>query len=145
MRTFTVFLLLALCLAPAAASADRMDIRKPAYEQSAAYEADGYSVKDAVLLGELSKGASYYFDTQLTTGLSYFFHFQGDAGVRGLRLEIYDENWERVAEYETQGEALADPVVVKLTPQWSGTFHVKATMVDCVEDFDYWFILAGFK
>jgi len=134
-------LLLAAILIPAAAAADRMDIRKPAYEQSAAYEADGYSVKDAIQLGELAKGASYYFDTQLTTGLEYFFHFQGDQGVMGLKMEIFDENWKSVAEIQTQGE----PVVVRLAPKWSGTFHVKATLVDCQEEFDYWFILAGFK
>lgn len=134
-------LVLAACLIPATARADRMDIRKPAYEQSAAYEEAGYTVKDAIQLGELVKGGSYYFDTQLTTGLEYFFHFQGDEGVLALKMEIFDENWQAVADVTVEGE----PVVVKLTPQWSGTFHVKATLVDCVEDFDYWFLLAGFK
>ena len=135
-------LLLAAILVPAAALADRMDIRKPAYAQSAAYEAQGWSVKDEILIGELAKGRSYYFDVQLTVGLEYLLHFQGDAGVKALRLEVFDEGFNPVSQAATKGE---DPAVVRLTPQWSGTFHVKATLVDCRDKSDFWFLLAGYR
>lgn len=139
-RVIAIACLLVLALA-ATALADRMDIRKPAYDQVLAYEAQGYSVKDDIQIGELSKGASYYFNTQLTSGLEYFFHFQGDEGVKSVRIVVYDENWDVVA------EGMSDSIVskVSLKPNWTGTFHVKATMVDCQADFDYWFILAGYR
>ncbi|MDD4731824.1 MAG: hypothetical protein PHX58_07820 [Desulfovibrio sp.] len=141
MKARTWALLAALLLIPALVLAGRMDIRKPAYEQVLRYEGEGYSVKDDIQIGELGKGKSYYFDTQLTTGIDYFFHFQGDVGVRSLRLEMFDENWELVAQSTGTGE----PASVTLKPEWSGTFHVKATLVDCQGEMDYWFILAGYK
>lgn len=143
-KTFTATLaaaLLCLLLLPAMAGAGRMDIRKPAYEQVLNYESQGYSVKDDIMIGELEKGRSFYFNTQLTTGIDYFFHFQGDLGVEKIHLVIYDENWNVAAEGAADGTVSA----VTLKPDWSGTFHVKATMVDCRADFDYWFILAGYR
>ena len=137
---FAVACVLVLSLA-AVALADRMDIRKPAYEQVLVYESKGYSVKDDIQIGELGKGRSYYFNTQLTSGLEYFFHFQGDAGVNKVQIIVYDENWNVAA------KGAADGIIseVSLKPQWTGTFHVKATMVDCEADFDYWFLLAGYR
>lgn len=141
-KNFLFLLALAVLLTlPQAASADRMDVRKPAGEQTVAYEDQGYQVKDDILVGQLDKGKAYYFDTQLTAGLQYVLHFQGDKGVKALKLEVFDEHWKTVAEQTVQD----GPVVIKLNPQWSGTFHVKATLVDCVEGFDYWFLLVGFK
>ena len=133
-------MLVMVLLAPAA-QADRLDIRKPAYDQTLAYEAEGYTVKDAIQVGELIKGESFYFDTQLTSGLDYVIHFQGDEGVLAIKLEVFDEHWQLVQEKEVSG----GPVVIKLSPEWSGSFHVKATMVDCVDEYDFWFILAGYK
>ncbi|MGE4554507.1 MAG: hypothetical protein AB7D57_15450 [Desulfovibrionaceae bacterium] len=133
---------LAALLGPCPARADRMDIRKPAYAQSAAYEAQGWSVKDEIIIGELAKGRSYYFDVQLTTGLEYLLHFQGDAGAKALRLEVYDEEFRSVGRADTKG---ADPAVVRLAPQWSGTYHVKATLTDCRGASDFWFLLAGYR
>lgn len=136
----TVACLLVLALA-AVAMADRMDIRKPAYEQVLSYESQGFSVKDDIQIGELNKGKSYYFNTQLTSGLEYFFHFQGDAGVKKVALVVYDENWNVVAQGAVDGLVSS----VSLKPEWTGTFRVKATMVDCKADFDFWFILAGYR
>ncbi|MEF2143822.1 MAG: hypothetical protein V3573_00120 [Desulfovibrionaceae bacterium] len=136
----TAVVALALLL-PALALAGRMDIRKPAYEEVLKYEGQGFSVKDDIQIGELGKGKSYYFDTQLATGIDYFFHFQGDTGVRELQLVMFDENWNVVAESTGKGE----PASVNLRPEWSGTFHIKATLKDCAGEFDYWFILAGYK
>ncbi|SKA82252.1 hypothetical protein SAMN02745704_01530 [Paucidesulfovibrio gracilis DSM 16080] len=141
MKARTLALLAAMLLIPILAMAGRMDIRKPAYDQVLKYENQGYSVKDDIQIGELAEGKSYYFDTQLTTGIDYFFHFQGDQGVRSLRLEMYDENWDLVAQSTGTGE----PATVALKPEWSGTFHVKATLVECQGGMDYWFILAGYK
>ncbi|WP_022663448.1 hypothetical protein [Paucidesulfovibrio longus] len=141
MKARTIAILAALLLVPALALAGRMDIRKPAYEQVLKYENEGYSVKDDIQIGELGKGKSYYFDTQLTTGIDYFFHFQGDVGVKEIKLQMFDENWKVVA--ESSGKGI--PVSVTVKPEWSGTFHVKATLVDCEGDLDYWFILAGYK
>lgn len=141
MKARTIALLATILLVPVLALAGRMDIRKPAYEQVLKYENEGYSVKDDIQIGELSKGKSYYFDTQLTTGIDYFFHFQGDVGVRELKLQMFDEEWKLVAENAGKGV----PVSVAIKPEWSGTFHVKATLVDCEGDIDYWFILAGYK
>lgn len=135
-----VLVMAVVMFVPALVSASRMTIRKPAYEEVLKYENQGYSVKDDIMIGELEKGKSYYFDTQLTSGIDYFFHFQGDENVKAVKLVMFDENWKVVAESAGKG-----PSVITLTPKWSGTFHVKATLVDCADEFDFWFILAGYK
>lgn len=140
-RVFLVLLLMPVLLT-SPAWADRMDIRKPASTQSAAYEAHGWSIKDEILIGELAKGSSYYFDVQLTTGLEYLLHFQGDAGVRALRLAIYNERFELVGQAATTA---GSPAVVRLAPEWSGAYHIKATLTDCQGASDFWFILAGYR
>lgn len=141
MNARVIALLAALLLFASPALAGRMDIRKPAYEQVLKYENEGYSVKDDIQIGELARGKAYYFDTQLTTGIDYFFHFQGDVGVKALKLQMFDADWKMVAESSvTDG-----PATVVIKPDWSGTFHVKATLVDCEGELDYWFILAGYR
>ena len=142
MKKFVAIALVSL-LFPAMCFAGRMDVRKPAYEQVLNYESQGFSVKDDIMLGELEKGRSYYFNTQLTAGIEYFYHFQGDQGVNKINLVIFDENWKVVAQGNTEGEGKS--IAVTLNPEWSGTFHVKATLVDCNAAFDYWFILAGYR
>ncbi|MGE4504068.1 MAG: hypothetical protein AB7D51_01875 [Desulfovibrionaceae bacterium] len=138
-----LLLLAAVCAAALPALAGRMEIRKPAYERVLEYEAEGFSVKDDIQIGELARGASYYFNAQLTTGIDYFFHFQGDQGVNRVRLVIFDEQWNVVDVEETTAEGQA--AVVRLRPEWTGTYHVKATLLDCNADFDFWFILAGYR
>lgn len=141
---YKIIAILAVCvLLPALCFAGRMDVRKPAYNQVLNYESQGFSVKDDIQIGQLDEGRSYYFNTQLTAGIEYFYHFQGDIGVNKIRLVIFDENWQVVGESEGVGEGNAATLVLK--PEWSGTFHVKATLVDCNADFDFWFILAGYR
>ncbi len=134
------FVLLGLLL-PVDGWAGRMDVRKPAYDQVLHYESQGFSVKDDIQIGQLDRGRSYYFDTQLTTGIEYFFHFQGDLGVNKIRLVMFDENWNVVGSSEGVGKA----AIIFIKPEWSGSFHIKATLVDCNAKFDYWFILAGYR
>jgi hypothetical protein len=123
-------LLLALALtllaSPLAAQGDQQ-VRSQITLAAAALDGEGYRSTHTVATGWLRDG--YYRDLTVTLrqGVEYAIVGSCDEDCDDLDLKLYDENWNLIDE-DTGSD---DHPVVEVTPNWTGTFHVRVLMEDC--------------
>ena len=135
------FLLALLPAAQQAGAFDRFDLRDLAFEAMSRYEEKGYTVRNEIQMGMLFPGEAYYFEKQLSMGLEYFFYAAGGPDSKAFKIEMFDENFRMVA----ADVMLAPEAEVIYAPDWSGTFHIKVTLMDAPEQGGYWFVISGYK
>jgi hypothetical protein len=70
---------------------------------------------------DLTPGYHYQVDRTFYRGNDYLLVAAGDSRVTDVDIKVFDENWNLIAS-DTDATALA---VVRYTPRWSGTFHVR--------------------
>jgi hypothetical protein len=104
-----------------------------ALAQSAALDMmhKGYKHVTGLVVGKLKKGEADYQTLTLYKGVSYSFGFGADKGMEGLKLEIYNENFDLIKSEKIEKDGYKMTAISDLE---SGPYYVKlsATNADII-------------
>lgn len=139
---YSTLLLLLLTAAVAPAQMERIELRKIAQQSLDYYKKQGWNMRDEVVIGQLKRAQSAYFDVHLTVGNEYFFVFGGDVNLKSVTATVFDETWAQAASAQAKG-----PVELKVKPEGTGVHHIRVTATDVGGGAGgaYWYALAGYK
>ena len=101
---------------------------------------DGFQMRE-LQNGRLHKGQSFYYSTQLSAGVEYYFYAAGDPDLHAIDLRLYDEQWQLVTADTRQDKTATLQYLI----EWSGTYHLKVTVMDCNDYGAEWFLVSGYK
>ncbi|AGW12107.1 hypothetical protein [Megalodesulfovibrio gigas] len=101
---------------------------------------DGFQMRE-LQNGRLFKGQSFYYSTQLSAGVEYYFYAAGDPDLHAIDLRLYDEQWQLVTADTRQGNTATLQYLI----EWSGAYHLKVTVMDCNDYGAEWFLVSGYK
>ncbi len=130
---------MAAMLAPVQATTSEAKAR--AYKIAKVLKDNGISFRNDYWHGLLKRKGSTTIKTTLKKDTQYILVGGGCNDAYDVDITVYDENWKQVGK---DSKVDANPVV-KVTPKWSGTFHVKVTMANSTSNGAHYALIVGYK
>jgi len=101
----------------------------------------GLTVRSTYRYGFLNEGQSSYVTTTLYQGTTYYLVAGGCSKAYDVDIIVYDENYNLI-ERDNDARQVA---VARVTPRWTGTFHIKIQMYSCSDEGAHWVLLYAYK
>jgi hypothetical protein len=101
----------------------------------------GLTVRNNYNYGSLYESQSSYVTTTLYQGSTYYLVASGCNAAYDVDLMVYDENYNLIARDNDSNRVS----IVRVTPRWTGTFHLKVHMYSCSSEGAHWVLVYAYN